>query len=122
MGSDFQEEAPNVVTETFFRALMRDAFEAEVVCRKTAYKRAAVWYGEWVIRVVDQKHSTERLLVPARRTSGKTEEVAARTFKTANGLISFLESFGFTHVNIPLHRGGRSTHVLPDNPNEDISS
>ena len=118
MGSNLQKETPNVVTETFFRSLMLNAFQAEVVCRKAAHKKAAVWYGEWIIRVVDQEHSSERLLVPARQNSGKADEVAARTFKTANGLISFLESFGFSHVSIPLHEGGRSTHVLPDSARE----
>jgi len=40
-------------------------------------------------------------------------EIVPQTFKTANGLISFLESLGFTHVTIPIYQGGRATHTLP---------
>ena len=113
MGSQSSEGAPNVVTETLFKTLIQDACSAEVVCTQTAEKKSAVWYGTWIIRVVDPDGKFEKLLVPARHQTPHGNEIVPRTFKTANGLISFLESFGFTHVTIPMCEGGRSTHTLP---------
>ena len=122
MGSDLRKEAPNVVTEALFKSLMRNACQAEVVCKSPAQNRGAVWYGEWIIRAVNRERTFEKLLVPARKQSGNADEVTARTFKTANGLISFLRGIGCTHVNIPLHQGGRSTHVLLDSPSTSDSN
>ena len=113
MGKYLNKEAPNVVTETLFRSLMRSGYLAEVVCKTEATKKSAVWYGLWIIRVVNQDRSFEKLLVPARQRANAEDEVRIREFKTANGLISFMQNIGFTHVNIPLKEGGRSTHVLP---------
>ena len=113
MGTDLNKEAPNVVTETLFRSLIHSGYQAEVVCKTSAHKKAAVWYGVWIIRVVNQDRTYEKLLVPARKRAKQEDEISLRTFKTANGLISFLQGIGFTHVNIPLQEGGRSTHVLP---------
>ena len=113
MGKYLNKEAPNVVTETLFRSLMRSGYLAEVVCKTEATKKSAVWYGLWIIRVVNQDRSFEKLLVPARQRANADDEVRIREFKTANGLISFMQGIGFTHVNIPLKEGGRSTHVLP---------
>jgi len=114
MGTDLNKEAPNVVTQTLFRSLVHKGYQAEVVCKTSAHKKAAVWYGSWIILVVSKDRSYEKLLVPARKRAGKDDEVTVRTFKTANGLISFLEEVGFTQVNIPLVEGGRSTHALLD--------
>ncbi|UUV08690.1 hypothetical protein [Ruegeria sp. YS9] len=115
MGTDINKEAPNVVTETFLRTLVQRGYQAEVVCRTTATKKAAVWYGVWIIRVVNQDRTYEKLLVSARNRAYADEEIAARIFKTANGLISFMREMGFEHVDIPMVEGGRSTHVLTDN-------
>ena len=71
----------------------------------TATKKAAVWYGIWIIRVVNKERTYEKLLVPARKKLGDDDEIAVRTFKTANGLISFLESMGFPQINIDLIAG-----------------
>ncbi len=114
MEKDITKEAPNVVTEIHFKTLMHSGYQAEVVCRTTATKKAAVWYGIWIIRVVNKERTYEKLLVPARKKLGDDDEIAVRTFKTANGLISFLESMGFPQINIPMVEGGRTTHVLPD--------
>lgn len=114
VANDINKEAPNVVTETHFKTLMHSGYQAEVVCRTTAHKKAAVWYGIWIIRVVNKDRSYEKLLVPARKKLGDDDEIAVRTFKTANGLISFLESMGFPQINIPMVEGGRTIHVLPD--------
>lgn len=122
MGTDINKEAPNVVTETLFRSLVQNGYQAEVVCRSTAFKKAAVWYGEWIIRVVNQDRTYEKLLVPARKRAKPDDEISIRTFKTANGLISFMQGMGFEHVDIPLHEGGRSTHTLTDNSMENNDS
>jgi hypothetical protein len=52
--------------------------------------------------------------VPGRRWNKQEEEIQLRLFKTANGLISFLEGFGFDPIHIPLRKGGRALHVLPN--------
>ncbi len=115
VGNELNKEAPNVVTETLFRSLMHSGYQAEVVCKTSAHKKAAVWYGLWVIRVVNQDRTYEKLLVPARKRAGQEDEISVRTFKTANGLISFLQSVGFEQAHIPLVEGGRSIHSLGEN-------
>ena len=116
MGPELERETPNVVTEARFRSLLQNAYHAEVDCKSTAENRRAVWYGEWIIRAVDSAHNREKLLVLARRKSGDADEVVARTFKTANGLISFLYSMGLAQISIPLYKGGRSSQVLTHSP------
>jgi hypothetical protein len=66
-----------------------------------------------VIRIIDEDRTFMKLLVPARSMSDKHDEIRIREFRTANGLISFLASMGFTHANVPLQEGGVSTHSLP---------
>ncbi|MEL6789500.1 MAG: hypothetical protein AAFO78_02900 [Pseudomonadota bacterium] len=111
MTFDLGTTAPNVVTEGRLRSLMAEGFNAEVICTSSATRKAAVWYGKWVIRGVSQDGSSERLLVLSRASADK-DEVQIREFKTANGLISFLSDLGCSHANIPLKEGGRSTHTL----------
>lgn len=111
MTFDLGKTAPNVVTEGRLRSLMAEGFNAEVICTSSASRKAAVWYGKWVIRGVSQDGSSERLLVLSRASADK-DEVQIREFKTANGLISFLSDLGCSHANIPLKEGGRSTHTL----------
>lgn len=113
MRTDIIKEAPNVVTENPFKSLIFSGFQAEVVCRIAAHKKAAMWYGEWIIRVVNQDRTYERILVSARSRASE-EEIIVRTFKTINGLVSFLDPLGFTHINVPMDEGCRSTLVLPD--------
>ncbi|OUS19023.1 hypothetical protein A9Q95_16310 [Rhodobacterales bacterium 59_46_T64] len=92
---------------------MHSGYHAEVVCKSHAHREKSVWYGEWFIRAVSRDHSVERLLVPARSRSYDGEDsIRLREFKTANGLISFLEGLGFEEVSIPLKKGGRSVHQL----------
>jgi len=112
--TDLDKEAPNVVTETQFKVLLRNGYQAEVVSKVKAHRKDAVWYGEWIIRAVSEDRSVEKLLVPARQRDTENEEITLRKFKTANGLISFLEGFGFDPVHIPLQKGGRAIHVLPE--------
>ncbi|MEH6523722.1 hypothetical protein [Sulfitobacter sp.] len=114
MSSIQDNEAPNVITETRFRTLMQSGYLAEVYCQSSAYNKSAVWYGKWVIRIIDEDRTFMKLLVPARSMSDKHDEIRIREFKTANGLISFLASMGCTHANVPLQEGGVSTHTLPD--------
>lgn len=108
---DLSKEAPNVVTETQLRSLLQRGYHAEVVCRAAAYRSNAVWYGEWFIRAVNPEKSVEKLLVPGRRRKGE-EEITLRIFKTANGLISFLEGIGFETAHIPMQEGGRTVHTV----------
>ncbi|UWQ77410.1 hypothetical protein [Leisingera sp. M658] len=116
VGTDLSKETPNVVTETLFRSLVGNGYQAEVVSRVAAHKKAAVWYGEWIIRVVNQDRTYEKTLVPARkRANAQEDEITVRVFKTANGLISFMQGVGFEHVDIPLVAGGRSIHTLTNN-------
>lgn len=114
MDRDLQKEAPNVVTEPRFRQLLAKGYQAEVVCRQDAYRKASVWYGEWIVRVVDQDRTFEKLLVTTPRRVGEGDEVKIRVFKTINGLTSFMHGVGFAHIDVPFYRGGRSSQSLPD--------
>lgn len=114
MGSHIEKEAPNVVTTKYFKELLRSGYLAEVVCTKEAFKKSAVWYGEWIVRVVDSDGTFERLVASTRLPGQAEEEIRIRTHKTANGLISFLEAAGFTHPTVPLKEGGRQIMRLPD--------
>lgn len=117
MRTDLNKEAPNVVTETQFKVLLQQGYQAEVVCKTPAFRKNAVWYGEWFIRAVTEDRSVEKLLVPGRRWNKQPEEIPLRIFKTANGLISFLEGFGFDQIHIPMLKGGRAVHCLPNGGN-----
>ena len=118
MDRDLQKEAPNVVTEPGFRQLLAKGYQAEVLCRQDAYIKASVWYGEWIVRVVDQERTFEKLLVTVPRRIGDADEVRIRTFRTINGLASFMHRHGFAHVDVPFQQGGRSSQSLPDDPVE----
>lgn len=113
MVSDLDKEAPNVVTEPRFRQLLAKGYQAEVVCQAEAYCKAAVWYGEWIIRVVNRDRTIEKLLVNIPRRAKGNPVVTVKVFKTINGLSSFMHRAGFTHVHVPFQRGGRSSQAIP---------
>ena len=77
MGSQSSEGAPNVVTVALFKTLIESTCSAEVVCVQTAEKKSSVWYGGWIIRVVDPARTSETLLVPARHHT----PMALRSFR-----------------------------------------
>lgn len=77
----------NAVLEAEFLDLIRQGHVAEVVARAVATRKAAVWYGDWIIRLTDREGSFEKYLAVTRG------ERQIRSFKTANGLISFMGSF-----------------------------
>ena len=120
VGMDIDKEAPNVVTTKHFHELLRSGYMAEVVCTQKAYKKAAVWYGEWVVRVVNADRTFERLVSSTRMPSTAQESIRIRTAKTANGLISFLVAAGFSHPVIPMEEGGRDILSLGENPADAI--
>lgn len=113
MGMNLQKEAPNVVTTPVFHELIRNGYHAEVVCQSAGFKKASVWYAEWIVRVISPDGSVEKLVASTTLPSSGTEEIRIRTFKTANGLISFLHAAGFMYPTIPLVEGGRHVHILP---------
>ena len=112
MATDLEREAPNVVTEPKFRQLLASGYQAEVVCQAEAYVKASVWYGEWIVRVVDQERTFTKLLVTTPRRVGDADEIKVRVFRTINGLASFMHRVGFTHIHAPFHRGGRASQAL----------
>jgi hypothetical protein len=118
--TDLEKEAPNVVTEPRFRELLAQGYQAEVLCRSAAYYKSAVWYGAWVLRVVDKDGTFERLLVNIPRRVTGEPEVAVKVFKTVNGLTTFMARMGFTHVHVPLLEGGRSSLALPSDVRDRI--
>ncbi|ASM75094.1 MULTISPECIES: hypothetical protein [Roseobacteraceae] len=113
---DLDKEAPNVVTTKHFHELLRSGFQAEVVCTEDAYKKAAVWYGEWVVRVVNADGTFEKHISSTRMPSTPGENIKIRTAKTANGLISLLHAAGFRIPAIPMEKGTRQILSLGDNP------
>lgn len=106
-----QEEALNVVTETQFKSLIEAGYRAEVVCTEDAYRRASIWYGVWIVRVIHED-GTEKVLVTTRHNA-EQKGIFTRTFRTTNGLISFLDNMGFEQVNIPLKKERRIQQVYP---------
>ena len=114
METDLDKEAPNVVTEPGFRHLMANGYQAEVVCKAEAYRKASVWYGEWIVRAINDQQNSEKVLVTTPRRVEGSDEVKVRVFKTINGLSSFMHDMGFGHLDIPFRRGGRTRQSLPD--------
>ena len=123
MVRDLEKEAPNVVTEPRFRELLAKGYQAEILCQAEARCKAAVWYGEWIVRVVNQERTIEKLLVNIPRRIRGEAVVTVKVFKTINGLSTFMHRVGFSHVHIPFHEGGRSSQVPPsqvvDTDNDD---
>lgn len=113
MSIDLDKEAPNVVTEFQFKVLLRTGHRVEIIARGDPEKRGAFWYGDWIIAIVNEDRTAQKILVPARSRDYDEEEIRFREFKTANGLLSFMRKFGFPTVSIPMERGGRTLHELP---------
>ncbi|MDO5757217.1 MAG: hypothetical protein Q4P24_06825 [Rhodobacterales bacterium] len=113
METELEKETPNVVTELRFRQLVAIGYHAEVVCQGAAYRKASVWYGEWIIRAVSQEGTFGKLLVTTPRRVNDMDEIKVRVFKTINGLSSFMHDVGFAHVDVPFFLGGRTIHLLP---------
>lgn len=113
LGTDLEKEAPNVVTEPGFRRLLARGYQAEVVCRAEAYRKSSVWYGEWIVRVVNDQQTFEKVLVTTPRRTGDVDEVKVRVFRTINGLASFMHEMGFARLDVPFQLGGRSVHRFP---------
>ena len=113
---DLDREAPNVVTELQFKVLLRKGYRVEIIARGDPEKRGAFWYGDWIIAVVNEDRSAQKILVPARSRDYDEEEIRFREFKTANGLLSFMHKFGFPAVSIPMVAGGRTLHERPPRP------
>lgn len=110
--TDLEKEAPNVVTELRFRDLVADGYRVEVVCKEPALKKGPSVYGLWILRAINDD-GVEKLLVTA-RTRISTNEIKIREFKTITGLVSFLQGVGFSHADIPLAEGQRTSHTLSD--------
>ena len=103
-------EAPNVVTEARFRELVESGYSAEILCQESAHKKGPSYYGVWIMRVVSDD-GVEKLLVTA-RTRTTYNDIKIREFKTITGVVSFLISIGFSHADIPLEEGQRTTLKL----------
>jgi hypothetical protein len=119
VGTELEKETPNVVTELTFRQLVASGYLAEVVCQAEAYRKASVWYGEWIVRVVNTDRTFEKLLVTTPRRVGEIDEIKVRVFKTINGLTSFMHEVGFAHVDTPLFSGNRTLHSIAKSSSEE---
>lgn len=122
MESELNKEAPNVVTEPRFRKLIASGYLAEVVCQVAAYRKASVWYGEWIIRVVNSEGTFEKLLVTTPRRVDDMDEIKVRVFKTINGLSSFMHEAGFAHLDIPFFSGGRTIQSVSEKTSKENRS
>ena len=119
MGTELEKEAPNVVTEPEFRQLLRMGYQAQFVCEGDAYYKAAVWYGEWTVRVVSGDGTFDKILVAYPRSRGEEQQIKIKIFKTINGCASFMHRMGFADFTIPFFEGGQSFHTLPDQAAKD---
>lgn len=107
---NWEVEAPNVVTEARFRDLVDSGYSAEILCQESARKKGPSYYGVWIMRVVSDD-GVEKLLVTA-RTRTTHNDIKIREFKTITGVVSFLIGIGFSHADVPLEEGQRTTHKL----------
>lgn len=103
-------EAPNVVMEGGFRELVENGYSAEILCQASAHKKGPSYYGVWIMRAVSDD-GMEKLLVTA-RTRTTHNDIKIREFKTITGVVSFLVGIGFSHADVPLEEGQRTTHKL----------
>lgn len=103
---NLMQDAPNVVSEDGLRALLAEGHSADVVCRTTPTRTSAQWSGIWTVHCVSPDGETRRLLVTSRNN------MAAREFKTINGLVSFLAGVGLTMASIPMLEGKVTSHKL----------
>lgn len=109
-----QEAAPNVVTEPRFRELLSQGHDTEILCLEDCNKRSGHWYGEWIMRAISRDGTSEKLLVKVPRHAHL--DVEARTFKTVNGLVSFMLELGFATANIPVRKGHRALNSVAGEP------
>jgi hypothetical protein len=107
---NWEVEAPNVVTEARFRELVESGYSAEILCQESAHKKGPSYYGIWIMRAVSND-GVEKLLVTA-RTRTTHNDIKIREFKTITGVVSFLVGIGFSHADVPLEEGQRTTHKL----------
>ena len=107
---NWEVEAPNVVTEARFRELVESGYSAEILCQESAHKKGPSYYGIWIMRAVSED-GVEKLLVTA-RTRTTHNDIKIREFKTITGVVSFLVGIGFSHADVPLEEGQRTTHKL----------
>ena len=107
---NWEVEAPNVVTEARFRELVESGYSAEILCQESAHKKGPSYYGIWILRAVSDE-GVEKLLVTA-RTRTTHNDIKIREFKTITGVVSFLVGIGFSHADVPLEEGQRTTHKL----------
>ena len=111
-----EKEAPNVVTEQKLRDDLRCGYSVDVLAEEDASKRHNVWYGLWVVRSVSPDGQQDKPLV----VSGNS--LRTRTFKTLNGLVSFLADIGCKSVTIGLYKGERVRQRTEDASSAEIQS
>lgn len=107
---NWENEAPNVVTEGGFRELVESGYRAEILCQEPAHRKGPSYYGVWVMRAVSDE-GVEKLLVTA-RTRTTYNDIKIREFKTITGVVSFLIGIGFSHADVPLEEGHQTSHKL----------
>ena len=81
-------------------ALLEEGRGIEVVALADPYFKAAVWYGEWAIRVPGRPGEGALHLATARGRPPRSP----RVFKTINGLVSVLQELGIETAGIPMRK------------------
>lgn len=109
MHSTFSDNQYDAVTEDRFRLLVGQGWRIEITCLASAQKRHANYFGQWVICAISPDGDQLRRLVTARNLADM------RSFKTINGLVSFLEELGIDAPHVPLREGMR----LAQSPHEE---
>ena len=100
----FEIEAPDVVSETLFKSLLQQGYSTDILCVEDSFIRNQVWSGLWYVRVVSPDGKIERVLSTT-RVKDKTAGFSIRSFKSANGLTSFIHGIGYQHIAIPFYAG-----------------
>ncbi|MFA8388304.1 MAG: hypothetical protein ACEPO2_22010 [Pelagibaca sp.] len=100
---DLEKEAPNVVTEPRFRDLVASGYRVEIICKEAAFKKGPNWHGVWILCAIGDE-GQQKLLVTA-RTRTSRNDIKIREVKTVTGMLSLLQSVGFSHADLPLEKG-----------------
>lgn len=107
-----------MITEAELKKNLLHGFFVEVVATKDAEKVNSFWRGNWFVRQVSADRSRERILASVKQTLiGGSKR---KDFKTANGLISFLQRMGFSSSGIPHIEGGIEIHALANLSQPDV--
>ena len=108
------DQSVNVTTEAALRKNLISGGQIELTCKASPSRRGSVWYGAWVIHSIEMSGQSKALVTA--RGSRSDGDIKVRVFKTATGLISFLQECGFSEIRFPFVEDQTIRIALPIEP------